>query len=77
MINNFKREERRRKRLFIPAIYFILEIIFMWLVLSILQVRFSILSWEDWSQLVMFLFFSYALFKMLHIYKRQKSYPLE
>jgi len=77
MINNFKRKERRKKRLLIPAIYFILEIIFMWLVLSILQIHFNILYWEDWSKIVMFVFTLYAFLKMLHIYKRQKSYPLE
>jgi len=66
--------ERRKKRQFIPAIYFILELIFMWLVLTILQVSFNPIDWEIWSQVVMLLFSSYAFFKMIHIYNRQKNY---
>jgi len=68
--------ERRRKRQFVPTIYFILELIFMWLVLTILQISFNPVNWEVWSQIVMFFFTAYALFKMLHIYNRQKDYDM-
>jgi hypothetical protein len=71
---NSKIKERRRNRKFVPAIYFILELIFMWLVLTILQLSCNPIDWELWSQVVMVLFASYALLKMLHIYKRQKDY---
>ena len=73
-IKNSKIIERRKKRLFVPAIYFILELIFMWLVLTILEMSFNPLDWELWSQLVMVFFSAYALFKMIHIYNRQEDY---
>ena len=73
-IENNKIIERRRKRQFVPAIYFILELIFMWLVLTILQVSFNPIYWEIWSKIVMLLFIIYAFIKMLHIYDRQKDY---
>ena len=66
--------ERRRKRRIIPIIYFILELVFMWLVLTNLQLSFNPLAWEVWSQIIMVLFAVYAFLKMLHIYGRQKDY---
>lgn len=76
-IKNNKIRERRRKRQFIPAIYFILELIFMWLVLTILQTDFNPIRWELWSQVIMLSFSAYAFFKMIHIYNRQKDYDID
>jgi len=70
-------EERRKKRLFIPAIYFILELIYMWLILTIIQANQNPLTWALWGQLIMGVFFLYALFKTIHVYRRQKEYPAD
>jgi len=70
-------EERRKKRLFTPAIYFILELIYMWLILTIIQVNQNPLTWELWSQLIMAIFALYSLFKTIHVYRRQKEYPID
>jgi len=37
--------ERRRKRLVLPMIYFLAEIIFLWLVLALIQVKFNMFDW--------------------------------
>ena len=74
---NRKIKERRKKRQFIPVIYFILELMFIWLLLSLLQVNFKPMEWQGWSLSIMFLFGLYALFKMINIYNRQESYSLK
>ena len=70
-------EERRRKRFIIPIIYFLLEIIFYWLVLSLLQLEFTFKEWSVWSMVLFFLGVAYAVIKTVYIYKRQKDYPRE
>jgi len=69
--------ERRRKRLIIPIIYFIFEIIFFWLVLSLIQMQFTFESWNQWALVIFIAAVAYSLFKTIHIYKRQKNYTRE
>jgi len=76
-IVNHKVRERRKKRMFIPALYFSLEVIFIWLVLSVIQQNLFIPTWELWSILVFIVFVGYAIFKTVHVYQRQKDYPTE
>ena len=71
---NSKIKERRKKRIFIPTLYFFTEIILAWLVLSLIQVDFDIRSWNLWSLIVFFIALSYSLAKTIHVYKRQKNY---
>ena len=73
-INGNKIIERRQKRKFAPAIYFILELILIWLVLTVLEVNYNPMDWTIWSQISMIVFGIYAIFKMLYIYNRQKRY---
>jgi len=68
-------KERRKKRVFTPIIYFVLECIFVWLVLSLIQVDFDMNSWSLWSKVVLGCFTLYFFMKMRNIYERQKSYP--
>ena len=72
--NSSKIKERRKKRMFIPALYFIAEMVLVWLVLSIIQVNFDILEWSLWSIIIFTLAMAYSLAKTVHIYKRQKNY---
>jgi predicted transporter len=73
-MNGSKIRERRHKRAFAPAIYFILELILMWLILTVWEVNFNPTDWKNLSQFIMFVFTIYALFKMIYIYNRQKNY---
>jgi len=71
--NGEHNQERRRKRVFVPIVYFILEIILAWLILSIINVSFDIYFWALWSYYVWFGVFLYSMFKTFRIYKRQKN----
>ena len=66
--------ERRKKRMFIPALYFIAEMVFVWLVLSIIQVQFDMREWSLWSAIIFTFAIAYSLAKTVHVYKRQKNY---
>jgi len=72
-INKIK--ERRKKRVFLPAIYFILELIFVWLVFVVIQLSYNPMTWDLWCQILTIIFAIYSFLKMLHIYDRQKNYP--
>jgi hypothetical protein len=74
-LENNKIKERRKKRLFLPVFYFILELTLVWLVFVILELSYNPLDWEVWSQAFILLFTVYAFLKMLHVYERQKDYP--
>ena len=60
--------------MFMPMFYFILEIIFIWLVLSLIQLKFDPRDWEIWSMGIFIILGAYSFFKTLHVYNRQKSY---
>ncbi len=67
--------ERRRKRKFIPAIYFIAEVVLAWLILSLIQLNFNLFEWSIWSLFIFILSVLYSTFKTIHVYRRQKNYP--
>ncbi len=67
--------ERRRKRIFIPIVYFMAEITAVWLVLTLIELNFNILEWSIWTILVFILALSYSALKTVHVYNRQKDYP--
>jgi len=71
--NGNSNQERRRKRVFVPIVYLILELIFAWIVLSIINISFDISSWALWSYGAWFGAFLYSVSKTFHIYKRQKN----
>ena len=52
MKENSKIVERRKKRMFIPTLYFLAEMVLAWLVLSLIQVNFDIRNWGVWSLIV-------------------------
>lgn len=69
-----KIRERRKKRMFTPTVYFMVEMVLVWLVLSIIQVDFDPRNWRIWALIVISIFMLYSLAKTVHIYKRQKNY---
>ena len=69
--------ERRRKRLIIPMVYMLVEIVCLWLILALIQVKFNMLEWNFWALAIFILGSVYSIFKTIHIYKRQKDYLTE
>lgn len=67
--------ERRRKRLIIPMVYMLAEIVFIWLVLALFQVKFKMFEWDFWAIGIFIVGGTYSIIKTIHIYKRQKVYP--
>ncbi len=67
--------ERRRKRVLLPAIYFLAEVILVWLILSLIQLNFYFYEWSIWSLFIFFVSVIYSTFKTIHIYRRQRNYP--
>jgi|GEM_PF-2206412 len=71
--NGNNRQERRKKRVVIPIVYFLAEITLGWLILSIVNLSFYIKQWTVWSYSVMIIIFLYSLSKTFMVYKRQKK----
>lgn len=66
--------ERRRKRLFIPIIYFLAEITLVWLALALVQLNFDMLIWNDWAIIIFIVATIYSIAKTINVYQRQKDY---
>jgi len=71
---SLKSNERRRKRILTPIIYFLAEIIALWLSLSLIQLEFNVKNWAIWAIIIFIVGIVYSLIKTVHIYKRQKGY---
>lgn len=69
-----QKQERRKKRYVIPIIYFLLEVILVWLVLAIINVDFHMERWNPLSYVALFVASGYSLYKTYKIYCRQKNY---
>ena len=65
--------ERRKKRLFAPAIFFALELVLIWLVISIPNMSYDIAEFNTISIIIMALFVFHRFSKMTHIYERNKK----
>jgi len=72
--NGENRQERRRKRTFTPAIYFLAELTLGWIVISIANLSFNIQTWSLISHIIFLGIFLYSGYKTHYIYKRQKAY---
>lgn len=67
--------ERRRKRLFLPIIYLIAEVVLAWLVLSLVQLEFDPSKWSIWAVVLFMIGLVYSITKTVHVFQRQKDYP--
>jgi len=67
------KQERRRKRLTTPLLFFLAELILAWLILSIINLSFDITVWGIWSYIALSIAFLYSVNKTFRIYKRQKN----
>ncbi|SFV50200.1 hypothetical protein MNB_SV-12-1838 [hydrothermal vent metagenome] len=70
--NGENRQERRKKRVFTPMIYFLSELTLAWLIISIANLSFQIFAWASWSYIAMFTIFTHTAYKTYSIYMRQK-----
>ena len=76
-INNGKYKfEKRRKRVFVPIVYMLAEIILIWILLSLLNISFNVQSWSVISYIILFVAVGYSLYKTVIIYERQKRIDL-
>jgi L-asparagine transporter-like permease len=73
-ILNSEIRERRKKRMIVPVIYLILEMVFIWLVLSLIQLKFDFREWAIWSMVIFIIWGVYAFSKTWDVYNRQKNY---
>jgi len=73
---NMRDSERRKKRVLVPAFYFLAEMMVLWLVLSLIQLKFNPLIWNTWAIFIFMLVVSYSIAKTIHVYRRQKNYPV-
>ena len=71
--NGEDRQERRKKRAFIPLIYFLSELIFTWLIISIINLSFNLFLWASWSYIALITIFFHTAYKTYTVYKRQED----
>jgi len=72
--NGEEKHERRRKHYITPIIYFLAEVSFIWILLSVVQISFDILEWQTWAVVVLGVGAIYPAYKTIKIFKRQKNY---
>jgi len=66
--------ERRRKRMVIPIIYFLAEVVLFWLIFTLIEMNFNVIQWSLYSIAIFVVGLFYSIFKTVHIYRRQKEY---
>ena len=72
--NGEYRQERRRKHYITPIIYFLAELSFLWIVLSIIEINFNIQEWKSWAVIAFCVGAIYPAYKTVKIFIRQKNY---
>lgn len=76
-IKEFKKRERRRKRFIYPFAYFLVQILFLWLLVGLSEFTLYIDKWSSLGKIIFALITLYFLSKMLKIYARQKNYKTD
>jgi len=66
--------ERRKKRMVVPIIYFMAEVVLVWLIFTLIEMNFNVTEWNVLSILVFVTAVLYSTFKTIHIYRRQREY---
>ena len=72
--NGENRLERRRKHYITPIIYFLAELSFIWIILSVIEISFNILEWRVWAIIALGVGAIYPAYKTVKIFIRQKNY---
>jgi len=66
--------ERRKKRMIVPMVYFMVEVTLFLLILSLIEMNFNVLEWNIFSILVFVIAVLYSILKTIHVYRRQREY---
>ena len=66
---------KRRKRIFMPFIHFMVEVGIFWLFLSLFTATLNIKEWGLIATILLAGLSLVSLFKMFVVYGRQKNYP--
>ena len=72
--NGENNQERRRKHYITPVIYFLAEVSFIWIILSIIEISFNIGEWKVWAIIALTVGAIYPAYKTINIFTRQKRY---
>ena len=72
--NGEEQQEKRRKHYITPIIYFLAEVSFIWIVLSIIEITFDIREWSIWAVVALVITAIYPTYKTLRVFIRQKNY---
>lgn len=73
MVRRFLEKRRSHPSLSVPAIFFILELILMWLVFSLINWDLNVMNWHVYSYPFLGIWITYSTFKLYLVYKRQKN----
>jgi len=72
--NGENNQERRRKHYITPIIYFLAELSFIWIILSVIEISFNIGEWRTWAIVAFSVGAIYPAYKTITIFIRQKNY---
>ncbi|MBE0498197.1 MAG: hypothetical protein IBX43_03015 [Campylobacterales bacterium] len=72
MQRNFTERRQRRSSYAVPLLYFLLELVMMWLVISLLNWDLDIRQWGVYAYAGLALWLSYSSLKLTIVIKRQK-----
>ena len=71
MQRNFMEKRRRRPSFAIPVIFFVLEMILMYLVISLINWNLDVSQWHVYTYPFVVVWFIYSSFKLYFVLKRQ------
>ena len=72
--NGEDRQEKRRKHYITPIIYFLAELSFIWIILSVIEISFDIREWREWAIIAFAIGAIYPAYKTVRVFIRQKNY---
>ena len=72
--NGEDQQEKRRKHYVTPIIYFLAEVSFIWIMLSVIEITFDISKWGTWAVVALAIGAIYPAYKTVNVFIRQKSY---
>lgn len=72
MQRHFTEKRKKRSSYAVPIIYFLLEIILMWLVIGLFNWNLDVRKWNIFSYEALALWLAYSSFKFYLVIKRQK-----
>lgn len=72
MQRNFIEKRRKRPSLIIPLVFFLLEMILMYLVMALINWDLSLYQWNNYTYPFVVIWFIYSSLKLYFVLKRQK-----